>query len=123
MSRQRKHLEKVGLGAEVPDPTPVELVGSRPLTLREQIQLYIREEFSAQRSAQGDPSFEEEDDFGEDWPEELGESKYQDMRWEESESLDGSEAAPPLHPESGSFQEASSGERAPSADAEEASKE
>lgn len=116
MGRQADHLNKVGLCAEEPDPTPVELVGSRPLTLREQIQLYIREEFSAARQAEGDPSFEEEDDFGEEWDEELGESRFQDMRWDDPVTLDGSESAPVLPPASAESQEQSKGDGAPGAE-------
>lgn len=53
---------------EVPDPTPIHIPGAdRPLTIREEMQRFIREEIS--RAAvvnDGAGSFEEEDDFSED---------------------------------------------------------
>lgn len=52
-------------GHEVPDPTPMALpVGvKRPLSLREQIQRFVREELSAVSAQQGHETFEEADDF------------------------------------------------------------
>lgn len=64
------------------DPTPVALPSRAPLTLREQVQLYIREELSAQAEREGQPSFEEEDDFEEDDSDEFGLSRFQVMSTE-----------------------------------------
>lgn len=50
-------------GKEKHDPVPVEMENPRPLTLREEMQLYIRQEVSAAAKKNGMPSFQEEDDF------------------------------------------------------------
>lgn len=53
-------------GLEYPDPTPLEVpVGySRPLSLREEMQLLIRQAFSVKNLEGSEiPTFEEEDDF------------------------------------------------------------
>lgn len=53
---------------EIPDNTPVELVGGNdnPLSLREEMRRFIRGELSTQQAAAGHGSFEDEDDFTED---------------------------------------------------------
>lgn len=50
---------------EKPDPIPVELPSDlrAPLSLKEEMRRFIREEFSNYAQDQGAPSFEEEDDF------------------------------------------------------------
>ncbi len=50
---------------EFPDPTPIEIpIGySKPLTLREDMRRFIREEYSAHAAQQGEETFEEADDF------------------------------------------------------------
>lgn len=52
-------------GKETPDPTPVAVpVGhDRPLTLREEMRRFIRNELSQQAQEEGHESFEEFDDF------------------------------------------------------------
>lgn len=45
------------------DPTPVAVPLRRPLTLREEMQRFIRTELSQEMAKQGEPTFEEEDDF------------------------------------------------------------
>lgn len=53
------------LGREIPDPTPLEMPAgiSRPLTIEEQIQRYVRGHLSRMAADQGQETFEEADDF------------------------------------------------------------
>lgn len=53
------------VGGEVPDPTPVHVPGKseKPLTLREEMRRFVRQELSNQAETQGAGSFSEEDDF------------------------------------------------------------
>lgn len=54
---------------EVPDPTPVEFdAGAEPLTLREEMRRFIKQELSNQAEHSGMESFEEADDFEVDEP-------------------------------------------------------
>lgn len=67
--RKLAHADRVKDDAEVLDKTPMETTLVRPLTLREEMQRYIRYELSRQAEDMGLPSFEEEDDFDEEEPE------------------------------------------------------
>ena len=50
--------------AEIPDKTPIEVpTMHRPLTLREEMQRFVRQELSQQMQNRGMESFEEADDF------------------------------------------------------------
>lgn len=64
---------------EHPDPTPIEVpIGYKhPPTLREQMQMYIREELSVQAKAQGLGSFDEENDFEAEDPDIIPLSGYE----------------------------------------------
>lgn len=63
MSRRQMILERRVEG-EHPDPVPFEVPGmERPLTLREEMRRFVREEISRAAVQTGLPSFEEEDDF------------------------------------------------------------
>lgn len=64
---------------EIADPRPVEIpLGlNRPLTLKEEMRRFIREEFSNYATTQGAPSFEEEDDFDIDDDDTMPFSKYE----------------------------------------------
>lgn len=70
-----------------PMEVPVEL--ARPLTMREEMQAFIRRELSRAAQNNGVPTFEEEDDF--DMPEAEWASPYelQDLIPENDETLDG----------------------------------
>lgn len=92
---QREALRARPSDAEIPDPVPAEIKGNpRPLTLREEMQRYIRTELSQAAAQSGQPTFEEEDDFSEDDPD-IFQTQYnvQELQ-DEGElppSLDGSE--------------------------------
>lgn len=64
-STRREAIRATRVGGEIPDPTPVEIpVGhSRPLTLREEMMRFIRQEMSQQAKADGHETFEEFDDL------------------------------------------------------------
>lgn len=63
MARRRFFLDKL-FPKEKPDPTPIHIPGSEaPLTLREEMRRFIRQEISVAAQAQEAGSFEEEDDF------------------------------------------------------------
>lgn len=71
MSKARRELireRSMATGAHTPDTTPVEIPFRRPLTLRQEMQRFIRAELSKQANEQGFATFEEEDDFEEDDP-------------------------------------------------------
>lgn len=62
--RQNTTTDKTG---ENPEQTPVELSGGDPpLTLREEMRRFVREQISLQQGKEDNPTFEEEDDFTED---------------------------------------------------------
>jgi len=65
---RRQIIRETGVQGEVPDPVPVELIGGndRPLTLREEMRRFVRQELSIRASDQGAGTFEEEDDFTDD---------------------------------------------------------
>lgn len=68
--RELLRLASQGTG-EQPDPTPVHIPGKSdaPLTLRDEMRRFIRDELSKQvREESGAGTFEEEDDFEEDDP-------------------------------------------------------
>lgn len=75
---------------EHPDPTPVEVpLGYRaPPTLREQMQMYIREELSAKAAQAGLGTFEEENDFEPEDADEIPLSGYEVFEFEEDPSSD-----------------------------------
>lgn len=66
-------------GKEVPDPVPLEMpVGyETPPTMEEMIQQYVRQELSVQAQEQGFGTFEEEDDFEIEDPEEISMSGFE----------------------------------------------
>jgi hypothetical protein len=54
---------------ETPDDTPKHIPGlEKPLTLREEMRRFVKEELSRVARENDDPTFEEEDDFDEDDP-------------------------------------------------------
>lgn len=59
----RQRLQRMVFPKEKLDPTPMAVPVRKPLTLREEMQRFIRQEFSQQMEANGMPTFEEEDDF------------------------------------------------------------
>jgi len=59
----RQRLQQMVFPKEQLDPTPMAVPVKRPLTLREEMQRFIRTELSKEMSEQGHPTFEEEDDF------------------------------------------------------------
>lgn len=59
----RERLWQTVFPKETLDPTPVAVPVRRPLTLREEMQRFIRTELSQEMAARGEPTFEEEDDF------------------------------------------------------------
>lgn len=65
-----KHYEEL-------DHTPVEIPDQRPLTLREEMQRYIRTELSRMAQVQEHGSFEDEDDFEEEDPDPDWTSPYE----------------------------------------------
>ena len=71
--RERLSGARIGDGKEHPDPTPVEmpLDYDRPYSMQELVQRYIRQELSAQANAVGLGTFEEENDFTPEDPEEI----------------------------------------------------
>lgn len=81
--RERLNLARPD-GREHPDPTPIELpIGyEHPPTLREQMQRYIREELSVQAAETGLGTFEEENDFEPEDPEEVQLSGYEVHEYE-----------------------------------------
>lgn len=89
------------MGAEIVDPTPVEIpVSRRPPTLKEQLQAYIRDQISAQAQATDHGSFQDEDDFSiedeDDWqsPYELQDMHFDPIDGSPPEKLDGVEDQP-----------------------------
>lgn len=80
-------------GPEVPDPTPIEVPSwhSRPLTLREEMQRFIREEASRVAGDNGLDTFEDFDDFSDDSGEPDLTTPYTlaDVEDEFAETLDG----------------------------------
>lgn len=66
-------------GKEYPDPTPLELPidSTRPLSLREEMRRFIREEFSRHATDDGYESFEESNDFDLDDESDLMFSQYE----------------------------------------------
>lgn len=88
---RRERLDAVRQGRrEHPDPTPVEVpIGYRaPPTLREQMQMYIREELSAQAARSGLGTFDEENDFEPEDPDEIGLTGYESFEFEEDPASD-----------------------------------
>lgn len=81
--RERLHAELPD-GKEYPDPTPMELpIGyERPLTLQEMLQKQIREVVSAQAAQVGLGTFEEENDFEPEDPDEIMLSGYEVHEYE-----------------------------------------
>lgn len=86
------------------DGTPLEVsVERRPQSLREQLQAYVREQVSLAAQAQGDGSFEDEDDFDEEDDNETWFSPHELLPMQEeapidaphSETLDGTDDSPP----------------------------
>lgn len=59
----RERLWQTVFPKEKLDPTPISVPVTRPLTLREEMQRFIRTELSKEMAAHGQPTFEEEDDF------------------------------------------------------------
>lgn len=116
MSRILKHREKIAGDHEVLDPTPVELTGTRPPTLREQIQWYIADEVSRLAKEEGHPTFEEEDDFEEDDPPDAWGSPFEMKDDGDYPELDGKEV-PDSPPEDAPSDKPASTEGAPSANA------
>jgi hypothetical protein len=82
-----------GFPKEKPDPTPVEGITARerPLTLREEMQRFIRNEASQYAQEHGQDSFDEFDDFSIDDAEPDLTSPYTlaDVEDESPDSLDG----------------------------------
>lgn len=68
MQARREIIRETGVPGETPDPVPVELIGGneRPLTLREEMRRFVRQELSNQARDNGAGTFEEEDDFTDD---------------------------------------------------------
>lgn len=66
-------------GEELPDGTPVEVPVNlkRPPPLHEMIKAFVRRELSAQADANGQETFEEANDFGEEDEEELPMTPYE----------------------------------------------
>lgn len=109
VSRREKLDSRRGDGREHPDPTPVELpVGyTAPLTVQEMVQQYIRQEVSSQAAQVGLGTFDEENDFEPEDPEEVPLSGYEVIEYEFTEEPgsplqdevqpadQGGEAAPP----------------------------
>jgi len=75
---RRQLIRETGVQGEVPDPIPVELIGGneRPLTLREEMRRFVRQELSIRAADQGAGTFEEEDDFTDDLEEPDLTSRY-----------------------------------------------
>ena len=71
MSRREAIRQKCAeTGKEQPDPTPVHIPGKaeKPLSLREEMRRFVREELSKQVQKEDYGSFDEEDDFEEENP-------------------------------------------------------
>lgn len=70
MLARRQAIRENRQKGETPDPTPVEIPGKmqRPLSLREEMKRFIREELSKGAESVGVETFEEADDFEEDDP-------------------------------------------------------
>lgn len=98
-------LKPMSDGKEYPDPRPVELTiaANRPLTLREEMQRFIRTEVSLATELAGGTSFESEDDF--DVEDDFPTSEYELTEMQEEYYDDGN---PSLQPESTDTGETSS---------------
>ena len=72
MTREKDKLPERNPNLEYPDPTPVHIPGKTdkepPLTLREEMRRYIREQISTAAAAADHGSFQDEDDFEEEDP-------------------------------------------------------
>lgn len=108
----RAHFKTRDRGLEVVDPQPHELMEpGRPLSIREELQRFVRGEMLKQRvEAEGHGSFEDEDDFTEDEEEPDLLSPYEAvmMAPEMDETLDGRPDAPQEVPDSSSNEHGSS---------------
>lgn len=82
---------------EIPDKTPVEVpVGYKsPPTLAELVQTYVRQEVSQAASAQGLGTFEEEDDYEIEDPDDLPFSQYEVTEYQMAEEIEVIDASPP----------------------------
>lgn len=88
------------------DPTPIEVTADRrPLSLKEQLQAYIRQQVSLAASNEGYGTFEEEDDYEEDenegeWisPHELRNMQPIAPDGDPLETMDGTDDSPPPPP-------------------------
>lgn len=65
---RREAIRSNRVKGETPDPEPIHVPGmsDRPLTLREEMRRFVRQELSQQAAEQGAGSFQDEDDFSED---------------------------------------------------------
>jgi hypothetical protein len=99
MNRKQILRERAAADLEAVDPKPHSLLGvSRPLSLREQIQQYVRGQVSLAAQAAGYGSFEEENDFAEpdDEPDLFSPHELRAMTPEgPPDSLDGQEPSSP----------------------------
>ncbi len=93
---RRLYLRQAAQGTgEIPDPTPVEAsLAPAPLTLREEMRRFIKQELSVQQAEEGNESFEEADDFEvEDEPDLTSQYTVHELT-EDPEAPDDLEGAP-----------------------------